>query len=166
WPIGDAAAPVAWLQLGVGAKDLAVSVRVNDSKAAQAAAPWEGSCVEVFAAGSQGGPISQFFLLPRTADASERALRAEGMVQVPEPRVRVHSAPTAATSTSPQGYELSALIPLDLLAGIDPAAPFLVDIAVSAVAGPAGKYVREILDGNPRAYCDASGYVRVVPAKA
>jgi parallel beta-helix repeat protein len=145
---------LAEVRLGIAAGDLALFARVADPHPAQdAAAPWQASCIEVFAAMPDADAIGQVFLLPAVHDAPAQAFRAADGPQ-PAPAIRLHTLPADG------GYTLAALIPLALLQLPEDADTFRIEFAVSAPRATTA--LRATLFGSPQAYASTEQYGTVV----
>jgi hypothetical protein len=88
---------------------LALHAVVTGDSGQPADPPWQGSCLEVFAARSDTNAIGHVFLTPSSADRPAAALIPEEGGTAVATGVQVQSAGT------PDGYSLTALIPLRLL---------------------------------------------------
>ncbi len=103
--------PAADLRFRVAGGDLAVYASVADLNPARGApTPADGSGIALFGAAPGGTRIGQLLLVPAVGAEPAGAYRTETGAPVPAPEIRLQ---TTATSN---GYELVALIPLQLLA--------------------------------------------------
>ena len=128
---------------------------VRDARREQSFPPWEGSCLEIFGSSPAENRIGQVIVQPATDSEPARGWRQAGGCR-PEPAIRLHSTPT------PDGYELAALIPLELLAIAPQSTEFLLEIGLTTcLPESAGEFVR------PRAFAaltppvSTTGYARV-----
>ncbi len=151
----------AEIRFGAAGEDLLVHAVVRDRKVVREATPWKGSCVEIFGAMPGAAPIGQVFLLPAAGSEPAAAFRPEGGRAVPAPEIRIRSAPT------PDGYEISALIPIPALALARTNGSWLLEAQVTTT-GPDGTAQRDTLFGSASAYQDSSrfGAFRLKPQAA
>jgi len=150
--------PLAHVRLGLAGDHLAIRAEVADSQIARPEVVWQGSCVEVFGAAADSAPPGQVILAPASGDTPAAALRVQGAAPEPDADVQVSTEPT------PQGYALSALIPLaHLHVPVDakPGDSLLLEVQVTAFGQDKSK-AHASLFGSTRAYRDASHYGRLI----
>lgn len=146
---------LAELRFGVAGEDLAVHAKVADARLQQAATPWEGSCIEIFGALSATSRIGQVLLAPQVGAAPAKAYYAQDGKSILAPAIRLQTVPTT------NGYELSALIPLALLALDKTNVEFLLEAQVTAM-GSRGMSQRDTLFGSVAAYQDSQKFGKLV----
>lgn len=144
------------IRFAVAGPDLAVQAKVRDRIQRQGPQVWDGSVVEIYGAMPGRKDIGQVFLLPATAAAAAKAYRQQAAGQEPAPEIRV------ATRNDPTGYELTALVPLSLLAADAAGGEILLDAAISAAPDPSSiTFSRANLSGAADSFADNSGYLVV-----
>jgi hypothetical protein len=167
FPLLADGAPLAELRFAVAGSNLAVLADVKDPRVTRRDVPWEGSCVQVFAAmpgrspeptGVAGNffPVAEVDLLPGVGTNPPAAwcvLQTDPR-RVPASDVRI------AGASSPDGYRLSALIPLARL-GLDGEAPELRLEFQLTVGTKDGKRETGNVFGSERAYRDSVRYGRM-----
>ncbi|MCX5660706.1 MAG: PQQ-binding-like beta-propeller repeat protein [Planctomycetota bacterium] len=143
----------AEVRFGLAGDELLVHASVVEPHITQAATPWKGSCVEVFGSNPGPGkqPIGQIFLVPQTEKEPARAFRSEAGKLTPAPEIRV------LTTTTPTGYELSAVVPVRLLELSMSSANFMLEAQVT-VTGPDATLQRDTLFGSVSAYMDSQKF--------
>ena len=146
YPIRIENQKVAELRLAVAGEALAVSAIVVDGVLSQHAKAWKGSSLEVFGSMPGKEAIGQVFLVPRAGNAPAKGLRAHAGGEKPAPAIRLQSAKTAA------GYELQALVPLELLALNARPEFFTLEFQVSSQEAAGGKRRYGTVFGSQRAY--------------
>lgn len=188
YPLGGRRIPgLATMRLAVAGSDLAVHFRVVEKQLVRKETVWEGSSIELFACMPGRHPkntdragfwyaVNQVYLAPAVADRPAAGfVRREERI-VPAPEIRVTSRPT------PEGYELDALVPLELLKidadeinriaylngasftdvsllGLEPrAGRFMFDARVNTVAAPGQSRKRPTLFGSAAPHVDSSAF--------
>jgi len=142
-PVMFADQPIADIKLALAGNDLAIVARVHDRCIAPNETPWQGSCVEVFAAmparkNPGGAGIGQVFLVPGV-----RRRAAQGLYRRGEPV----AAPDVRIETSPanDGYFLRALVPLKYLLVNTSKGRFLLEIKITVIPDRCAGLVRATL---------------------
>lgn len=148
----------AEIRFGISGGNLIMHAVIADKKVIQAATPWKGSCIEVFGAQVGKPEIGQIFLTPGTGDVPARALRSVAGKTAPAPEIQVQSVTTS------EGYELSAIIPMAMLA-LDPASTEVRLEAQVTVTASDNTVQRDTLFGSPSAYnnSDRFGLLKLRP---
>ena len=159
WVTSHRGRTLAHLRLALAGEDLALQVQVNDAEVKRGAHPWEGSEVEVYALAADGKTICQVFLLPALGDDPVRALLQQEGEQVPLAEVRLASTPT------PTGYELVALIPLSRLHLAPQADEVALELMVAATSAPGGALEYATLFHSVSAFMNARSYGRMKVGK-
>ncbi len=139
----------AELRFGVAGECLLVSARVDDQDIrVNPAQPWTGSCVELFGSGApvesvgEALPrVSQFFLLPPTAEqAAQVLLSGGGLVPTAVPDADIIG------EVPHGGYTLSLRLPLRLFPGWQPeSGQCRLEVVVTGTPDKAGSVQRRAL---------------------
>lgn len=165
----QAAEAVAEVRAALFDNALAIHARVKDRQVEQDQQPWLASCIEVFSAPDDGfgavskSAVAQIFLIPGTGAAPAHAKRQHQGRTVDAPEIQV------VCTTTVDGYDMQAIVPLDLLNLLTDVRTFRLEVVVNARARPGGIVMRTALHDAPKAYANADGYGSVVvvtpPAK-
>jgi hypothetical protein len=139
---------------------LAVQAQVTDRAMKHSTMVYDGTCLEVWGAPyrEEGfvGATPQFYLRPALAGVPASALRPDP----DNPLVSPALVPDIAVQSRelPEGYTLTALIPLEIF-GVDPAAKiFVFELSVSATPAPERGLVRQKLFGAPAPWISTDGF--------
>lgn len=122
------------LRLAIIDDALALVAEVGDARMHHGARPWLGSCIEVFAAASDGGTTTGHVAIqPELSGLPARltVVRAGEPLPVEFP---------VRTTRTTDGYTLAALIPLSVL-GVT-ASAFRLEVAITAARGPGAQAER------------------------
>ena len=154
---GPAGAVCAHLRLAVMGESVALHVSVKDARMHHGTPPWNGSCIEIFTAGVDGGETcAQITIQPEIPGTPLRTglQRNGGFSQVYFPTEN------ARTAT---GYVLSALIPLELL-GVGSGVAFRMEVAITAARGPGAQAERSAWMHAGEAFRSGAGMARITVA--
>ncbi len=154
-PCGTRLAEVKFSLQGKGL--LLLGVDVHDSALRWAKNPWDGSCVEFFAARDHDAPVVQLFLLPKTDKDEAAVMRVKsggGWERVAEVKYK--------TWAAADGYIGGAVIPLPWLFGEEePPRWFCFEVGITAGV-TADSFTRSRLFGVDNASVSAVGYGEAV----
>gem|GEM_PF-620900 len=140
---------VAQFAVAKSGANLVFNARVFD-RVRQSKPVWTGSSIEIFGSRISGEKNGQVFLAPPAPGVRAKVLRQVKNRQVPARTI--HS----ATELLPDGYEISALVPLKLL-GIKPFdRKFLLEVGFNVNTG-----MRKTVFGSSRPYEDRSTFCTI-----
>ena len=144
----------AQFRLAIMGDSLAVHAMVKDARLYHGTSPFNGSCIEVFAAAADGGDTcAQVTIQPALPGAPLRTglYRQGGFSLVDFP---------AESFRTETGYVLSAVIPLEVL-GVGPAPAFRLEVAITAARGPGAQAERSAWMQAGEAYRTGAGMARI-----
>ncbi|NLL82616.1 MAG: hypothetical protein GX230_00040 [Lentisphaerae bacterium] len=143
---------VAQVYLALANDHLAITATVVEPQIRQTPSVWKGSDIEIFGSlpGGNTDDIGQIFLVPGTADLPPKALRKIGPDITAAPEIKITS------STTANGYQLTALVPLDHLKLQTHSGQLAIEVQISSLIN--GKQSYTTLFGSVRAYLDTSRY--------
>ena len=151
---GPQLAQVRWGLIG---PNVGIHAQVTDTNLHREKVIWKGSCVELFGAnvfGDERKRIAQIYLLPPVGAAPAAAFREDAGNIVPAPRVQVAARP------DDKGYDLRALVPVDLLP-IDVTSGLVrLDVRVNATIG-GGRMARATIFKSGAPHVDHLQYGRM-----
>jgi hypothetical protein len=153
----------ATLRFAVAGEYLAIHGQVNDKRQTRGPQVWQGSCIEVFATSPDRNrighvfgaiPIGQVFLAPHGGGQPDEGYRQDiaSNAQVLDKSILMR------TRDNDAGYEISALIPLRLVALPPKADSFLLEVEVTYATAPDAAFIRAAMFGSKAAYRDSSMY--------
>ena len=157
--VAGGGANLGTVRFAVAGSDLAILARVIDTAPIRRdASPWEGSCIEVFGSmeGTEGAPkIGQLYLMPSADGKSDAASLEKSGKREPTDRIRIK------TARLDDGYELAALVPLDLLAITPTSQNFLLEFIINSAATPGAGAKRSSMFGSTTPYNNTNRFSRV-----
>ncbi len=146
---------LADVRTAIAGEELAVWATVDDRRITPTLAEWKGASLEVFCARPGSTVIRQVIFLAQGAQGAGAAQLYQNGKQQATPPLRW----TTVQRTN-GGYDLLALIPLSVLQ-VDPATPFLFEVAVVAAPAPDADALYLTLFGSVHAYNNDSNYALV-----
>lgn len=135
---------------------MALHAVIRDPRPRRHTTVWKGSCIEVFGSLPGKEKIGQVFLAPAADGEDAAGFQATKIGIEPADRIAVR------TRSTEGGYELTALIPLHMLALEDARRAIRCEFQLTVSRAPTGKGVRRAtLFGSRLAYTDNRGYARL-----
>lgn len=143
-------------RIGVAGNQLAFHAKVVDAHLLRNANFWEGSCIQIYASTPGTTRVRQIAFLPPTPTAPADVLLYQSGEKQPTPPAQWRIHPVES------GYEIDALIPLQVLLLEENVSQFLLEMSVSSTPSADRAHAFTTLFGSTSSYNDNSHFATIL----